>query len=175
MSRLNITPTVSKQKNTQTVSNNQTVNIIKREISEDGSDITVVYPPNETPSNDSPTVSNIESPDDFSNMIHAYQLIIDSITGPSYVFRDKLGYYVFTKERLIEILKGLTGEETIKITTSEYPVSCWLPLIYHVESILVDEGSSTKNFKYVYTNVVEMFKQWKISLKQIIDDPDNRE
>lgn len=171
MSRLNISPTLSKQKTTQTVSNNQTVNIIKREISEGESDITVVYPPNETPSSDSLTVE----PQTDNMKIHAYQLIIDSITGSSYAFRDKLGYYVFTKERLIEILKGLTGEETIKINTSEYPVSCWLPLVYHVESILVDEGTSTKNFKYVYTNIVEKFKQWKISLKQIIDDPDNRE
>lgn len=172
MSRLNISPTVSKQKTSQTVNNNQTVNIIKRDIDED-SGITVIYPSNETDSGNEKVPS--EEIERLSSEIHAYELIIDSITGPSYAFRDKLGYYVLTKERLMEILKGLTGEETIKITNSEYPVSCWLPLIYHVESILVGDGVDTKNFKYVYTNVIEQFKQWKISLKQIIDDPDNRE
>lgn len=191
MSRLNISPAVNKCKPSQNVSQNnsqkvtQNVNIIKRDLDDDI--VVVKYDDKQKEQNQD------LSQDTFQDTFHeesdqneiletnhekAYKMILDEITNKSTLcnqLRDRFGLYIFQKDTLIEILKLFTEEETIKITIEDYPVSCFYPIVYKVNAILVDEGTNTKNFKYVHTEIIELFKEWKISLKQVIYDLDSRE
>lgn len=178
MSKLNITPSLNKNKLDSSTKINNNINIINREVKD--KDVYVQYNEESDQNEQSENEKNLENKlSDMEktllfqeNKLQAYKLLLEEITKKEYF--DRFGYYILKKETLETILSLLSNCETVKIQLDDYPISCLYPIVFRIDSILIEKGELIENFKYTQTEIVEEFKKFRVSLKQCVYDQDQK-